>query len=1577
MAANAGFDAPEIAEVVDAHARQIASLHVNDPQAALDSLSKLKIARSGSRVAKTATEMGINKDAYRVQAKAVLSDLRARAAKMAEAGKEIRDNERIQREYDSVLSQAESIKNPEELQALLEGFNSLEALPDNVMNEVEATLNEAALVLDGLTFEQKGDIKQVAESIKGDGVKISLMEKNGIITVDKIIVPENKRGEGLGSSSMAKIIDYANSTGQTIALTPSVDFGGTKTRLKSFYKGLGFVANKGKKKVFETSEAMIKEPVSGVYEQDIKGNYATINKLITLFEKAGPETIAHELQHNYTEELLTVAEGSNIKDAQAAQELMNTAGEWMAGAGRDRALEIRNGTKTILSDEDFVDSLKMGGTDEAGRLVFHEMMSEGYEQYLLEGKSPSKKMSRVFDAFRAWLADVYTDVKQLVADKKIPALDDKIRELFEKSVSFDADILRGSRAVVIPENSSEAMRINAGDLKKFSTIMDKSMAAITDRRNDYLNDVRKKMKPAIKKVAQSTWDLQDFSKIVKSVNAHGAIDPESFVDVYGREALATITAQEPELFVADGRDISAVQEKVKLDDLSGLIKGYKSYDSILQEVTKEEMDKLQTEAVTVAAFTSDEAIEYQGKITAMMSKKTKPVSQGEIKALARAFVREGKTVGEATASLYLAESARKLSADRSFLLGKAKEKALSEEDFTSLVQINEQMYLAMEMAKEAERIRKSTDKKIRQVGRDAGKNNEVQAREIYNIGGQKFVADRSGRKMKDDHYSMYALLADALGIKKLTVKGKKKAVQVVNEKSLAEFVDMESLTDKAKALAESGLDIARQQSGKSRKYKGEDRIFQGYKNLTMDQFDQWNEVLNSVAFSGKHLSSPRATVAGEETTVTKAEFEILKHVRNRKLKEIDANKMGAKIREGTRNALNFTTSLEYLLKQYSGDSTKQINRGAARYIFEAINESEVNKAVMVDEKLTALADWQDAVTRKKIELFEKHGKTVGDLGSTTKQKMNTKSFTIDELAMIPAHIGTVEGWDKLRDGYGWTDAQLQSILDENFDAEYIQHFADMGAVLETLYAPSTEMLYKLRGQKIGKKENRVFAFKGRQFAGWYAPSTVDYQGSKEAKMIKYDEAEAEKINGASYMANVLRTNVKVTSFTKLSDAKYPLALSAVPILKHIDNMGTFIHMQETLDYVRVLIEPGTEFHDSFKDTMGSHNSQLLEDLVTGITVEATQPPGFGEDVFNFLVAKYREAIFAGKLSVRLTQVLGMFTAVRSMGPSGALHAIKSVPKVLKAAKTENVQVLMRQPRAVLDQIDIYNKSGMMKQRRDFMTHNMFNKVSEMDVGRAKVWSTSLLKAMKSDKTGFTIGDMSNAIAYAGITAFDQLVAHTTWWGRYESLKHQMLKDGSTEAKAESEAILQADAMVRQTQDLNRNIDVVLGQKSKGLQKTLFMFSSFAIRVHAQRVRLQYSHLKDDPKELARWIDTAMFIAWEALAPAIFGGVMRAMLRGDSPDDDEFMTNVFTDAVRDMIGGTVPVFGGMLVSPQYGAFGPVRNILRDWDTVQNSSNEERVMWAALRLLNTVSGAPQVVPAGLNTYKQIENFKELAK
>ena len=115
------------------------------------------------------------------------------------------------------------------------------------------------------SFQILNDGQQVGElNIIDRGV----WGKNHYISIDKIFINDEFRGMGYANEAMQDLFEYADQNKIIITLTPDNLWGANKNKLKSWYKSLGFVENKGKKKDFYTMQAMYRVP-KGLMTEEI------------------------------------------------------------------------------------------------------------------------------------------------------------------------------------------------------------------------------------------------------------------------------------------------------------------------------------------------------------------------------------------------------------------------------------------------------------------------------------------------------------------------------------------------------------------------------------------------------------------------------------------------------------------------------------------------------------------------------------------------------------------------------------------------------------------------------------------------------------------------------------------------------------------------------------------------------------------------------------------------------------------------------------------------------------------------------------------------------------------------------------------------------------------------------------------------------------------------------------------------------------------------------------------------------------------------------------------------------------
>jgi predicted GNAT family N-acyltransferase len=79
-------------------------------------------------------------------------------------------------------------------------------------------------------------------------IELDLYDHGNYIQLDRIIIPKEQRGSGIGSKVMQRICDYADDLNKDIYLTPDASFGASSVnRLKRFYKHFDFIKNKDNK----------------------------------------------------------------------------------------------------------------------------------------------------------------------------------------------------------------------------------------------------------------------------------------------------------------------------------------------------------------------------------------------------------------------------------------------------------------------------------------------------------------------------------------------------------------------------------------------------------------------------------------------------------------------------------------------------------------------------------------------------------------------------------------------------------------------------------------------------------------------------------------------------------------------------------------------------------------------------------------------------------------------------------------------------------------------------------------------------------------------------------------------------------------------------------------------------------------------------------------------------------------------------------------------------------------------------------------------------------------------------------
>lgn len=285
---------------------------------------------------------------------------------------------------------------------------------------------------------------------------------SGELNLSDLKVAKGNRKKGIGSAFMESLVSIADREGLTITLTPGSrdDKHGTtsRKRLVKFYKRFGFVENKGRNKDFRrTAGSMFREPQGSVtglgqelYQPEGDGTGAPrgsftpgVNgapSVIRLGPTANLSTFLHESLGHYTTHVLETLAADPSAPAQIREDwetLRKYVGLKEGEAIVDQAeLATAMSALSAARQSDDAKALRTaeGLVNKANRRL--EKLARAMEQYLREGKAPSKELRGAFRRMAAWLRDVYDDIKRLTGQP----LPQDVVDVFDRFFASDADI---------------------------------------------------------------------------------------------------------------------------------------------------------------------------------------------------------------------------------------------------------------------------------------------------------------------------------------------------------------------------------------------------------------------------------------------------------------------------------------------------------------------------------------------------------------------------------------------------------------------------------------------------------------------------------------------------------------------------------------------------------------------------------------------------------------------------------------------------------------------------------------------------------------------------------------------------------------------------------------------------------------------------------------------------------------------------------------------------------------------------------------------------------------------------------
>lgn len=190
-----------------------------------------------------------------------------------------------------------------------------------------------------------------------------------------------------------------------------------------------------------------------------------IPSIITLFKGADLSTFLHESGHFFLEVQMDMA--ARIEgEAAAFGDDTNSEGERQILADTYKLLEWFG----VHSIQEWY------GLSAEERRSYHEQFARGFESYAFEGNAPTLELQAIFQRFRAWLVNIYRELKNLNVE-----LTDEVRGVMDRMLATTeqiqaAETARNMGPLFTPENAKDLIE----DWKAYHDLANASTAEAID-----------------------------------------------------------------------------------------------------------------------------------------------------------------------------------------------------------------------------------------------------------------------------------------------------------------------------------------------------------------------------------------------------------------------------------------------------------------------------------------------------------------------------------------------------------------------------------------------------------------------------------------------------------------------------------------------------------------------------------------------------------------------------------------------------------------------------------------------------------------------------------------------------------------------------------------------------------------------------------------------------------------------------------------------------------------------------------------------------------------------------------------
>jgi hypothetical protein len=1175
--------------------------------------------------------------------------------------------------------------------------------------------------------------------------------------------------------------------------------------------------------------------------------------LLRFLQTADPSTWVHELGHYYLESVARFIEAGHASEKLTSY--LTTVQTWWTEKAdhvlevlREKAKEATGEEKTRLDamlaeidsrgGAEYIRSVAQnwrGQVGEVGQFVveqLHEYHARGLEAFLMEGKAPSPQLASAFARFQEWLFHIYKELTALNVE-----LTPEVRQAFARLLATEEEI-KAAEAMQAMEpliKDPAAVGMSPRDAERYNRATAEAQAASRSELNAALAQQEQRRQKAAYKARRAEVEREvrasvaarreqlAFSVLSRGTMPDGSELPTDQTGGFGSGSLRALKLDRSAIVEEWGEDrlkdlprpyVYAREGGVHPDVAAEMFSAYSpetrfsSGDELLAELTSVEpfevVVKRETDArmkaehgdmltdgtlpleAMKAAHTEKRAKLLQMELEFLVSKKP-----GAFRGLLRSVAGRPRTAQAFREQAEAVINAKRVRDINPALYQRAEAKAAKEAvtlfgkgDIEGAIRAKERQLLNFHLYRAAVRAREQVESVVDYMGRFT----KQATRERLGKAGQEYLAQIDAIMERFDF-------------------------RQVSNGRLEKRLSLRDWIEEQRAM---GFDPVVPEKLVNEAFRTH------HKELEFGELTELRDTVKNIArLASLKTKLMKAQAARElEAAADDAVASIEAHSKGARPKEIETRLPGQDLHRIGAGFLASHRKFASLIRQMDG-----FENGGVMWelLVRPMNEAGTAEAVAREKAAERLS-----------EIFSVYGiKDINALYRKTFIPEADVSLTRMGMLMVALNWGNTDNRTKLMAGYGWTEAEVQAILDR-LDERDVAVVNQVWEFIDSYWPESKALSERVTGVAPEKIEASPFQARGGSFRGGYFPLKYDDRQSPRA----YAHLAKEQAERAMHGGAVRATTKHGHRESRVSGVKLPVRLDFGSIFEHVTEViHDQTHYEFLIDANRILghgrIQAAILSH--YGDIVYGQLRDAIEDIAAGDVGAQTS----FERAINWVRTGSSIAAMGWSVMTTLQQPLGITQSMVRIGPK---WVAKGLGRFLgDAARMESTAQW------------IYEKSEFMRLRGK----TMLREVSEI---------RNQLRVK-----GAVLGPVEDSYFWL-ISRGQLLVDIPTWVGAYEK--------AAEETEDEARRVALADQAVLDSQGGGQVKDLAQIQRGGPLLKLWTNFYSFfntTYNLTAESIgRTEFR----DPHSVGR-LAVDMLLLYSA--PAILGMALKDALRGG--DDD--------------------------------------------------------------------------------------------